>query len=58
MVYVGRDKSVRRLLAQARRRTNEDGGIPFSEMLKEVDKQHPSGKERPRRARAKDSTVS
>jgi antitoxin (DNA-binding transcriptional repressor) of toxin-antitoxin stability system len=44
---LGRDKALRRLLDQA-----------FSEILREVDRQHPSGKRRPRRPRAKDSTVS
>jgi antitoxin (DNA-binding transcriptional repressor) of toxin-antitoxin stability system len=55
---LGRDKALRRLLDQACRRTKEEGGIPFSEILREVDRQHPSGKKRPRRPRAKDSTVS
>jgi antitoxin (DNA-binding transcriptional repressor) of toxin-antitoxin stability system len=55
---LGRDKSLRRLLDRACRRTKKDGGIPFSEILKEVDNQQPSRKKRPRQPRAKNFTAS
>ena len=55
---LGRDKSLRRLLDLACRRTRKDGGIPFSEILKEVDNQQPSRKKRPGQPRAKDFTAS
>ena len=51
---LGRDKSLRRLVDEACRKTKEGGGIPFSEILKEVDKQHRGRKERPGRPQAKD----
>ena len=43
---LGRNKSLRRLVDEACRKTKEGGGIPFSEILKEVDKQHPARKKR------------
>ncbi len=45
---LGRDKTLRRLLDMACRRTKKGGGIPFSEILEEVNNQHPSRKKRPR----------
>jgi len=50
---LGRDQSLRRLIDGACRKTNEGGGIPFSEILKEVDAQPPSRKKQPGRPRAK-----
>jgi antitoxin (DNA-binding transcriptional repressor) of toxin-antitoxin stability system len=50
---LGRDKSLRRLIDEACRKTKEGGGIPFSEILQEVDAQLPSRKKRPGRPRAK-----
>jgi len=43
---LGRNKSLRRLVDEACRKTKEGGGIPFSEILKEVDEQHPHQKKR------------
>jgi len=50
---LGRDKSLRRLIDEACRKTKEGGGIPFSEILREVDEQHPGRKRQPARPRAK-----
>jgi antitoxin (DNA-binding transcriptional repressor) of toxin-antitoxin stability system len=50
---LGRDKSLRRLVDEACRKTNEGGGIPFSEILREVDARAPGRKKQPRRSRAK-----
>jgi prevent-host-death family protein len=50
---LGRDKSLRRLIDEACRKVGEGGGIPFSDILREVDAQHSSGKKRPSRPRAK-----
>src|SRR5262245_61309958 len=55
---LGRNKALRRLLDLACRRTRKDGGIPFSEILNQVDNQQPSRKKRPRQPRAKDFTAS
>ena len=50
---LGRDPSLRGLIDEACRKTNEGGGIPFSEILKEVDAPPPSRKKRPGRPRSK-----
>jgi antitoxin (DNA-binding transcriptional repressor) of toxin-antitoxin stability system len=50
---LGRNKSLRGLVDEACRKPKEGGGIPFSEILKEVDQQHPAQKKRPARPRAK-----
>ncbi len=55
---LGRDKSLRRLVDEACRRTREGGGIPFSEIIEQVDKQHPRRKKWPARPRAKDPATS
>jgi antitoxin (DNA-binding transcriptional repressor) of toxin-antitoxin stability system len=53
---LGRNKALRRLVDEACRKTNESGGIPFSEILKEVETQGPNGKKRRRQPRAKGPT--
>jgi antitoxin (DNA-binding transcriptional repressor) of toxin-antitoxin stability system len=50
---LGRDESLRRLVDEACRKVQEGGGIPFSEILREVDEQHPARKKRPIRPRTK-----
>jgi antitoxin (DNA-binding transcriptional repressor) of toxin-antitoxin stability system len=50
---LGRDKSLRRLIDEACRKTKEGDGIPFSEILREVEEQHPPKKRRAVRPRAK-----
>ena len=50
---LGRDKSLRRLVDGACREVSEGGGIPFSDILREVDAHHSSRKKRPSRPRAK-----
>jgi antitoxin (DNA-binding transcriptional repressor) of toxin-antitoxin stability system len=52
---LGRDRSLRRLIDEACRKTKEGGGIPFSEILKEVDARAPSRKKGTGRPRAKGS---
>ncbi len=54
---LGRNRSLRKLIDDACRRTDQEGGIPFSEILKEVEKKRSSRKDRPGRGRAKRSTV-
>ena len=46
---LGRNKRLRRLMDDACRKTRETGGIPFAEILAEVQDQHPQEKTRPRR---------
>jgi antitoxin (DNA-binding transcriptional repressor) of toxin-antitoxin stability system len=50
---LGRDPSLRRLIDEACRKAKEGGGIPFSEILQEVDARVSSPKKRPGRPRAK-----
>jgi antitoxin (DNA-binding transcriptional repressor) of toxin-antitoxin stability system len=50
---LGRDPALRRLIDEACRKTKDGGGIPFSEILKEVDARPPSRKKRPSRPRTK-----
>jgi antitoxin (DNA-binding transcriptional repressor) of toxin-antitoxin stability system len=50
---LGRDRSLRRLIDEACRKTKDGGGIPFSEILKEVEEQAPSRTKRSGRPRAK-----
>ena len=52
---LGRDRSLRRLIDEACLETKEGGGIPFSEILKEVDAQAPSRKKPASRPPAKGS---
>jgi antitoxin (DNA-binding transcriptional repressor) of toxin-antitoxin stability system len=52
---LGRDQSLRRLVDEACRKTREEGGIPFSEILKEVDQRHPATEKRPARRHTKGS---
>ncbi len=55
---LGRDKSLRRLMDLACRKAKKDGGIPFSEILKEVNGPLPSRKKQVRQPRAKNLTAS
>ena len=48
---LGRNRSLRRLIDDACRKTKEGGGIPFTEILKEVDARPASRKKRPGRPR-------
>src|SRR5438093_7319224 len=50
---LGRNKRLRRLVDEACRRTRERGGIPFSEILAEVEKHQPRGKTRAARPRGR-----
>lgn len=52
---LGRNKRLRRRLDEACRRTNDTGGVPFSEILAEVERQQPGRKTQPGRPRAKSS---
>lgn len=54
---LGRDQNLRRLVDKACRKVQEGEGIPFSEILREVDSQAPSKKNRTGRPRAKPSTT-
>jgi prevent-host-death family protein len=48
---LGRNKRLRRLMDEACRRTKKTGGIPFAEILAEVEKGQPTNKKRPTRPR-------
>ena len=52
---LGRNKRLRQRMDEACRRTHETGGIPFSEILAEVERQETGRKSRPGRPRAKSS---
>ena len=52
---LGRNKRLRQLVDEACRRTRETVGIPFSEILAEVDKARPRGKTRVARPRGRSS---
>jgi antitoxin (DNA-binding transcriptional repressor) of toxin-antitoxin stability system len=51
---LGRDRTLRRQMDLVCRRTKKDGGIPFSEMLKEVSGQPSGRKKGTKQRRAKD----
>lgn len=48
---LGRNKRVRRLVDEACRRTATTGGIPFAEILAEVDKHEAGQRSRPKKCR-------
>jgi antitoxin (DNA-binding transcriptional repressor) of toxin-antitoxin stability system len=54
---LGRDRSLRRLMDEVSRKTKKDGGIPFSEIVKEVSSQAPSRKRRTSQPRANGRTA-
>ena len=46
---LGRNKRLRQLIAEAYRRTKETGGIPFSQIVAELESREASRKKRPTR---------
>jgi len=52
---LGRNKRLRQLVDEACRRTKETGGIPFSEIVAEVERQRAGKHTRAARARARSS---
>jgi len=52
---LGRNKRLRQLMDEACRKTRKGGGVPFSEIVAEVDKHTPRTKPKPARPRRRSS---